>query len=191
MGRKKRPFYRVVVVDSRIRRDGAAIEKLGYYNPLTQPHQMDINEERALYWLRQGASMTDTVKNLFSQQGILLRWHLEKTKASPEVTKQEIQKWELAKIEREKKKKKGKPVEAVQPEAEEEIEDKVKEKAKEEIKKKVKKKAKSPAGEKEKGKEESPSVDTQEVQNESSEEAKSKKINNDTKVAKESNTPTK
>lgn len=71
MGNRNNPFYRLVVADSRARRDGPSVEVLGFYNPVRQPAEFSIEEERALYWLRQGAKMSDTVKSLFKRQGIL------------------------------------------------------------------------------------------------------------------------
>lgn len=71
MGRKKRPFYRVVVADSRSRRDGDFIEILGYYNPLTEPAEIKINEEKALKWLENGAIPTDTVRSILSRLGVI------------------------------------------------------------------------------------------------------------------------
>jgi len=71
MGNRNNPFYRLVVADSRARRDGPSVEVLGFYNPVRQPAEFSIQEERALYWLRQGAKMSDTVKSLFKRQGIL------------------------------------------------------------------------------------------------------------------------
>ena len=71
MGAKKKPFYRVVVADSRMPRDGRFIEEIGYYNPLTDPIEVKINEEKANDWLKKGAIPTDTVRYLFKQQGIL------------------------------------------------------------------------------------------------------------------------
>ena len=67
----KRPFYRVVVADSRMPRDGRFIEEIGYYNPLTDPIEVKINEEKAADWLKKGAIPTDTVKYLFKNIGIL------------------------------------------------------------------------------------------------------------------------
>jgi len=64
MGRKKKPFYRIVVTDSRKRRDGGWIESIGYYNPVAQPKVVKIDEERLNYWLGVGAQMSDTVKRL-------------------------------------------------------------------------------------------------------------------------------
>jgi len=64
MGRKKRPFYRIVVTDSRKRRDGGWIESIGYYNPLTEPATVKFDEERLNYWLSVGAKMSDRVKKI-------------------------------------------------------------------------------------------------------------------------------
>ena len=71
MGRRNRPFYRVVVTDSRSPRDGKFIELIGHYNPLTDPAIISIDEEKALKWLRQGAQPTDTVRSLLSKLGII------------------------------------------------------------------------------------------------------------------------
>jgi small subunit ribosomal protein S16 len=70
MGAKKRPFYRLVVADSRSPRDGRFIEEIGYYNPLTEPVEIKINEERAIKWLKEGAQPTDTVRDLFKKNGV-------------------------------------------------------------------------------------------------------------------------
>ena len=70
MGRKKKPSYRVVVADSRAPRDGAFIEVIGHYDPLTDPATIVIEEEKALKWLRQGAQPTETVAGLLKRQGI-------------------------------------------------------------------------------------------------------------------------
>jgi small subunit ribosomal protein S16 len=64
MGRKKQPFYRIVVTDSRKRRDGGWIEKIGYYNPMTSPATITLDEERLNYWVGTGAQMSDRVRKL-------------------------------------------------------------------------------------------------------------------------------
>ena len=71
MGAHKKPFYRVVVADARAPRDGKFIEEIGYYNPMTEPATININEEKAKKWLGNGAQPTDTVKRLFKTTGIL------------------------------------------------------------------------------------------------------------------------
>ena len=78
MGAKKTPFYRVVVADSRSPRDGRFIEEIGTYNPVAQPAEVKINEEAAFKWLGNGAKPSDTVRNLFSNQGIMEKFHLSK-----------------------------------------------------------------------------------------------------------------
>lgn len=70
MGSKKSPFYRVVVCDSRYPRDGRFIEILGYYNPLTNPAEIKIDEEKAKTWLANGAQPSDTAKSVLKQAGI-------------------------------------------------------------------------------------------------------------------------
>ncbi|SFA74428.1 MULTISPECIES: 30S ribosomal protein S16 [unclassified Bacillus (in: firmicutes)] len=75
MGAKKSPFYRIVVADSRSPRDGRYIEVVGTYNPVTQPAKVEINQELALKWLQDGAKPSDTVRNLFSNEGIMEKFH--------------------------------------------------------------------------------------------------------------------
>ena len=70
MGARKKPFYRVIVSDSRARRDGPFIEILGTYDPKKEPSDVKINPERAAYWLKQGAQPTDTVKKLLKKAGL-------------------------------------------------------------------------------------------------------------------------
>ena len=70
MGAKKAPFYRIVVADSRSRRDGAFIEVIGTYDPNRQPAAVEINAEKAEKWLSTGAQPSDTVKSLLKQQGL-------------------------------------------------------------------------------------------------------------------------
>jgi small subunit ribosomal protein S16 len=74
MGAKKAPFYRVVVADSRSPRDGRFIDEIGYYNPTKQPEEYQINEEKALKWLAEGAAPSDTVKALFKKAGVLKKF---------------------------------------------------------------------------------------------------------------------
>ena len=77
-GKKKAPFYHIVVADSRSPRDGKFIALIGTYNPLTTPAEIKINEELALEWLHKGAIPTDTVKNLLSKAGIMKKYHESK-----------------------------------------------------------------------------------------------------------------
>jgi small subunit ribosomal protein S16 len=66
-GSKKRPFFRVVVTDSRAARDSSFVEILGHYNPRTRPALVDVNQERIDYWLKQGAQPSDTVRTLIAR----------------------------------------------------------------------------------------------------------------------------
>ncbi|ADI27325.1 30S ribosomal protein S16 [Geobacillus sp. G4] len=75
MGTKKKPFYRIVVADSRSPRDGRFIETIGTYDPVAEPAQVKIDEELALKWLQNGAKPSDTVRSLLSKQGILEKFH--------------------------------------------------------------------------------------------------------------------
>lgn len=70
-GAKKKPFYRIVVADSRAARDGKFIEILGTYDPLKDPAEVKINEEKAKKWISDGAKPTDTVRALFKKQNII------------------------------------------------------------------------------------------------------------------------
>ena len=74
IGAKKAPFYRIVVADSRSPRDGRSIETIGTFNPLTSPEEVKIDEEKALYWLNNGAQPTDTVKNILSKTGVWAKY---------------------------------------------------------------------------------------------------------------------
>jgi len=70
MGSKKRPFYRLVVADSRRARDGRFIEALGHYNPCVEPADLKIDGDRALHWLQVGAQPSDTARALLKKQGV-------------------------------------------------------------------------------------------------------------------------
>nr|AAB21088.1 ribosomal protein S16 [Bacillus stearothermophilus, Peptide, 88 aa] [Geobacillus stearothermophilus] len=74
MGAKKKPFYRIVVADSRSPRDGRFIETIGTYNPVAEPAEIKIDEELALKWLQNGAKPSDT-RSLLSKQGLLEKFH--------------------------------------------------------------------------------------------------------------------
>jgi small subunit ribosomal protein S16 len=103
MGKKKQPFYRIVATDSRVARDGKYIEKIGHYNPVDNPPELVINDEKALLWLNRGAIPTDTVKNLFSSKGIMLRFNLMKNGVQQDKIDEELKKWELLQVERQKR----------------------------------------------------------------------------------------
>jgi len=71
MGAKKAPYYRIVVADSRYPRGGRFIEEIGTYNPMAEPSEVTVNEDRARDWLKNGAQPTDTVKRLLQKKGVL------------------------------------------------------------------------------------------------------------------------
>ena len=75
-GRKNYPFYQIIVADSRAPRDGKYIERIGSYNPNTNPATITLDMERALYWLQTGAEPSDTVRNILSREGVLMKKHL-------------------------------------------------------------------------------------------------------------------
>lgn len=76
-GRKDYPFYHIVIADSRAPRDGKFIEKIGTYNPNLNPAVVNLDFEKALYWLNVGAQPTDTARNILSREGVLLKKHLQ------------------------------------------------------------------------------------------------------------------
>ncbi len=78
-GSKKNPFYRIVVADSKHRRDGRYLEILGTYDPKQTPSLVTLDEERSLEWLRYGAQPTDTVKNILSKRGLMAKYRSQKT----------------------------------------------------------------------------------------------------------------
>lgn len=75
-GRRGRPYYHIVVADSRAPRDGRFIERLGFYNPLTNPATIELDFDKALDWLQKGAQPTDTCRSLLSAKGVMLKKHL-------------------------------------------------------------------------------------------------------------------
>ena len=81
VGSKKKPSYRLVVADVRAPRDGAFIDIVGHYNPLTDPETIVIKEEKVLHWLKEGAKPTDTTARLLNKAGILEKFKLVKEKS--------------------------------------------------------------------------------------------------------------
>lgn len=91
-GKRHYPVYDIVVVDARVKRDGKYLERLGYYDPNTQPSTIQVNAERAIYWLNQGAQPTDVVRNLLSYEGVLLARHLQFKGKTPEEIEEIVRK---------------------------------------------------------------------------------------------------
>jgi small subunit ribosomal protein S16 len=96
-GKKGHAFYHMVVADSRAPRDGKFIEKIGIYDPNTDPATVELNFERALDWLNKGAQPTETTRAILSYKGVLLRKHLDggikKGALTPEAAEQKFQAW--------------------------------------------------------------------------------------------------
>jgi len=93
MGKKKQPMYKVVAADSRSPRDGKFLESVGSYNPLTNPHTVELLEDRIFYWLNVGAQPTDTVRSLLRQKGILMKRELERRGLGEDKIKEELDNW--------------------------------------------------------------------------------------------------
>lgn len=75
MGSKRNPFYRIVVADSRSPRNGRFIQQVGYYNPISEPIELKLDEDVIMDWLQKGAQPSDTVRNLLSTKGIMKKYH--------------------------------------------------------------------------------------------------------------------
>src|SRR5690606_736266 len=75
-GRKGKAFFHIVIADSRAKRDGRFIEKIGTYNPVTNPAQIELDLDRAVHWLQVGAEPTNTARNILSYKGALMKKHL-------------------------------------------------------------------------------------------------------------------
>ena len=103
-GRKGYAFYSIVAADARAPRDGRFIEKVGTYNPNTNPATVDLNFDRALYWMEVGAQPTDTVRNILSREGVLLMKHLRGGIRKGALTEEQVQaKFDAWKAEHDKK----------------------------------------------------------------------------------------
>ena len=93
IGRRNRPFYRMVAIDSRSRRDGAAIEELGWYNPIDNNNSFSLKEDRILHWLKEGAQPTDAAHKLLRKSGLSFHWHLIKQGLDEKQIEKEMKKW--------------------------------------------------------------------------------------------------
>ena len=93
MGARNQPSYRVVVVDSRKKRDGIYLESIGYYDPKTDPLTLKVDIDNALKWLKLGAQPSDTVRSLFRKAGVMEMWHnLKFSKKEEKVEKKKVKK---------------------------------------------------------------------------------------------------
>jgi len=84
MGKRNRPFYRIVVVDQKKRRDGAYIESLGYYDPVRDPAEIKVDVERAVMWILKGAQPSKTVRDIFRKFGVMEKVHRTKHESKKE-----------------------------------------------------------------------------------------------------------
>ena len=125
-GRKKRPFYRVIAIDSRSHREGREIERLGWYDPIKEGLSVEFKEDRIFHWLGQGSIPTDTVNSLMRKKGLAHKWHLMKTGVAENQIATEMEAWatrQLEKIEKAATKKAKKKAAASVPVVEEVVED--------------------------------------------------------------------
>jgi len=90
MGSTKRPFYRIVVAESTMPRDGRFVEIVGHYNPITDPAEIHVEEDKVYHWLRQGALPSDTVRSLLRDVGVWRKWSLLKKGVDPEKVKEMV-----------------------------------------------------------------------------------------------------
>lgn len=95
-GRKKLPYYHIVAADQREKRDGRIIEDLGRFNPLTE-QGVTINTDRIIYWLKEGAQPSDTVRGILKREGVFFRLHLERWGKSAEEIDQTVEAWKSGK----------------------------------------------------------------------------------------------
>jgi small subunit ribosomal protein S16 len=95
IGRRNRPFYRLVVIDSRKRRDGAPIEQLGWYDPIKADKESNFsfNEDKIIDWLKEGAQVSDPVNKLMKRSGLAYKWHLIKQGLSESEIEKALKKW--------------------------------------------------------------------------------------------------
>ena len=95
IGRRNRPFYRMVLIDSRKKRDGAAIEQLGWYNPISVEKDCELKSERIIHWLNKGAQPSKAAKKLIKNKGISFEWHLMKSGADEKEIQKQLKKRDL------------------------------------------------------------------------------------------------
>jgi small subunit ribosomal protein S16 len=96
-GKRGQPFYHIVIADGRAPREGRFIERIGTYNPLTKPAEIDLNFDKAIDWMQKGAQPTDTVRAILSYKGVLYKFHLlegvKKGAMTPEQAEEKFQTW--------------------------------------------------------------------------------------------------
>ena len=100
VGKKKMPFYHIVVADSRAARNGKFIEVIGRYDPLKNPMVISTSDERVFHWLRRGALPTDTVRSLLQRTGLWMKWSMTKKGMDEAAIATEMEKWQMAQAEK-------------------------------------------------------------------------------------------
>ncbi|HLR32226.1 MAG TPA: 30S ribosomal protein S16 [Fodinibius sp.] len=141
-GRKKRPIHHIVVADSRKPRDGRIVEDLGRFDNVTVKNQLELNRKRALYWLKQGAKPTDTIRSIFKNQGIMYEMHLIRWGKSDEEIEAALTEWREKRAEKEEQAPTRKERQQALLEAEEkEFQKQLKKKAEEAAREKAKQEA--------------------------------------------------
>lgn len=96
VGKKKMPQYHIVAADSRAARNGKFLEVVGRYEPLRKPMLIETKEDRLMYWLKTGASPTDTLRSLLQRNGMWLKWSLIKKKTDAATIASEMERWQMA-----------------------------------------------------------------------------------------------
>ena len=104
MGRRKRPFYRIVAIDSRTRRDGPEFERLGWFDPLKTDVAVELKEDRVIHWLEQGAQLSEKVNTIFSSTGLQYKLHLMREGKSEEEIAAALIEWRLGQDEKQARK---------------------------------------------------------------------------------------
>ena len=103
IGRRKRPFYRIVAIDSRSRRDGSEIERLGWYDPLRTDVAIELHEDRIIHWLKQGAQPSETVNNILKEMGLKYKIPLMEEGKSEEQIATLLTEWKMKQEEKRNK----------------------------------------------------------------------------------------
>ncbi|HLR77039.1 MAG TPA: 30S ribosomal protein S16, partial [Balneolaceae bacterium] len=179
-GRKKRPIHHIVVADSRSPRDGRIVEDLGRFNNLPVKNEVTLNEERVIYWLKQGAQPSDTVRSIFKKQGILYKMHLIRWGKSEEEIEAALDEWRAKRAEKEektpsKKERQRAMLEAEEKEYQKQLKKQAEEAAREKAKEEALAKEQEEAAAKAKIEQEAPS-EAQETEAEQADEAQEEAV---------------
>ncbi len=169
MGRKKHPFYRLIVSDSRNRRDGAYIANLGYYNPFGEPYEVKLHEDEIIAWLKKGATTSNTARALMRNEGVLLRYDLQRQGLEKAEIDAKVAEWKAESANRDQTKANAKA--KVEAEAARKLKDEEKKAAEEAAAAEAKAKAEAEAEAKAKAAEEAAAAEAAEAEKPAAEEA--------------------